>query len=55
MSSLEEKEQSLMVLYLEELSYKRIAEITGITENHVAVKMKRIREKLLNCITPKLK
>lgn len=54
-SSLEESDQSLMVLYLEDFSYKKIAEITGITENHVAVKMKRIRKKLLNCITPKLK
>jgi len=53
-SKLEESEQSLMVLYLEDLSYKKIATITGLTENHIAVKMKRIRKKLLNCITYKL-
>ncbi|MCJ8288982.1 MAG: sigma-70 family RNA polymerase sigma factor [Crocinitomicaceae bacterium] len=53
-SSLEESDQSIMVLYLENLPYKRIAEITGMTENHVAVKMKRIRKKLLHCITSKL-
>jgi RNA polymerase sigma-70 factor (ECF subfamily) len=48
-SSLEESDQSIMVLYLENLPYKRIADMT---ENHVA--MKRIRKKLLNCITSKL-
>ncbi len=54
-SSLDESDKTLVVLYLEDLSYKRIAEITDMTENHIAVKMKRIRKKLLNCITPKLK
>jgi len=53
-SALEESDQSLMILYLEDLSYKKIAEITGLTENHIAVKIKRIRKKLLNCITSKL-
>lgn len=53
-SSLKEADQSLVVLYLEELSYREIGEITGLTENHVAVKMKRIREKLFQCITRKL-
>jgi len=54
-SSLKENEQSIMILYLEDLAYKQIADITGLTENHIAVKMKRIRKKLLNCISPKLK
>ena len=54
LTSLEDSDQSIMVLYLEDLPYKRIAEITGLTENHIAVKMKRIREKILNCITSKL-
>ena len=54
-SSLKESEQSLIILYLEDLAYKKIAEITGLTENHIAVKLKRIRKILLNCITPKLK
>ncbi|WP_370592778.1 RNA polymerase sigma factor [Roseivirga sp. E12] len=51
---LNESDQSLMVLYLEDLPYKEIAIITGLTENHVAVKMKRIRKLLFECITPKL-
>lgn len=43
-------EKSIVLLYLEELPYKEIASITGLTENHVAVKMKRIKEKLLTCL-----
>ena len=46
---------SIIILYLEELPYKEIAAITGLSENHIAVKMKRIRKILLDCITPKLK
>lgn len=53
-SSLNENDQSIVVLYLEELPYKEIAVITGLTENHIAVKMKRIRKLLLDCITHKL-
>ncbi len=52
---LEESDQKLIVLSLEGLAYKQIAEITSFTENHIAVKMKRARKKLLNCITTKLK
>ncbi len=39
---------------LEDLPYKEIAEAIGISENHVAVKMKRIRTKLFHCITEKI-
>jgi RNA polymerase sigma-70 factor (ECF subfamily) len=52
-SSLNENDKSIIILYLEELKYKEIAEITGIKENHIAVKMKRIKKTLLNCITNK--
>jgi RNA polymerase sigma-70 factor (ECF subfamily) len=54
-ASLNKADQSIMILYLEELPYKKIAIITGLTENHIAVKMKRIRKLLFDCITPKLK
>jgi len=47
---LNNSDKGLITLYLEELPYKEIAEITGLTENHVAVKIKRIKTKLLNCI-----
>ena len=53
-SFLNEIESSIIIFYLEELSYKEIAHITGLTENHIAVKMKRIKKKLFDCITPKL-
>lgn len=54
-STLNEVDKSIVVLSLEELPYKEISEITGLTENHIAVKMKRIRKSLLKCITQKLK
>ncbi|SDX73085.1 RNA polymerase sigma factor [Flavobacterium degerlachei] len=54
-STLNETDTSLIVLYLDDLSYKEIAVITGLSENHIAVKMKRIREKLFECITSKIK
>lgn len=53
-ASLNESDQSIIILYLEDLSYKEIGAITGLSENHIAVKMKRIRSRLLECITPKL-
>ena len=52
--TLNESDTYIIILYLDELSYKRIAEITGLSENHIAVKMKRIRKKLFDCITPKI-
>lgn len=54
-SLLDEIDKSIVVLYLDDLPYKKIAVITDLTENYIAVKMKRIKKKLLNCITPKLK
>ncbi|MEH6537328.1 MAG: sigma-70 family RNA polymerase sigma factor [Psychroserpens sp.] len=53
-ATLNESDTSIVVLYLDEISYKEIAEITGLSENHVAVKMKRIRKKLFECIAPKI-
>lgn len=52
--TLNEMDQSIVILVLDELPYKEIAEITG-TENHIAVKMKRVRNALLSCITNKLR
>lgn len=54
-SLLNESDQAIIILYLDKLPYKEIAAITGLTENHIAVKMKRIKKILLDCITPKLK
>lgn len=35
-----------MLLYLDDKTYKEIAEITGITETNVATKINRIKDKL---------
>ena len=47
---LNDADKAVTTLYLEELSYKEISEITGLSENNVAVKIKRIKMKLLTCI-----
>jgi len=43
---LNEGERAIIALYLEEMSYQEIAEIIGITENNVGVKINRIKNKL---------
>jgi len=49
-TKLNEIDQLIIILYLEDLSYREISQILGISENHVAVKMKRIKSKLFTCI-----
>ena len=39
-------EKSIILLYLENKKYEEIAEIAGITQNYVRVKMNRIKKKL---------
>lgn len=43
---LDDSEKALIALYFEELSYLQIAEITGINENYVGVKLNRIKAKI---------
>lgn len=43
---LKELDKALMLLYLEERSYREIAEIIGITETNVATKLSRIKTDL---------
>jgi RNA polymerase sigma-70 factor (ECF subfamily) len=45
-SQLNELDKALMILYLEERSYREIAEILGITETNVATKLGRIKGRL---------
>ncbi len=47
---LNEADKAVITLYLEELPYKEISQVTGLTENNIAVKIKRIKKKLLNCL-----
>ncbi len=39
-------EKSIVLLYLEEKKHEEIAEIVGITQNYVRVKMNRIKSRL---------
>ena len=43
---LKEIDKSVMLLYLDDKSYKEISEITGISESNVATKINRIKERL---------
>lgn len=47
---LNESDKAVVALYLEGLAYREISNILGLSENHIAVKVKRIKSKLLNCI-----
>ena len=47
---LNDADKALILLYLEDLSYREIAEITGITENNVGVRLKRIRDRIQQLI-----
>jgi len=49
-AKLEFSDRSIIILYLEELSYREIGDLVGISENYVAVKLKRIKKKLANCL-----
>ena len=42
-SALSGIDKALVMLYLEDYSYQQIAEVIGITANHVGVKMNRIK------------
>jgi RNA polymerase sigma-70 factor (ECF subfamily) len=43
---LNDAEKAMISLYLDEFSYREIAEITGLTENNVGVRINRIKNKL---------
>lgn len=43
---LDNSEKAIITLYLDDFSYKQIAEITGISENYVGVKLNRIKSKI---------
>lgn len=44
--ALNKAERAFIALYLEDYSHREIAEIMGITENYVGVKISRIKEKI---------
>lgn len=49
-NQLNDTDKAVIILFLEDLSYKEIAEIVGISENYVAVKIKRIKAQLFKCL-----
>jgi len=50
-SKLNEADRSITLLFLEDLSYREIAGISGLSENHVAVKITRIKKRLTDCFS----
>ena len=48
---LSQADRAILTLYLEGYPYKEIAEIIGITENYVGVKVSRIKAKLKTLLT----
>jgi RNA polymerase sigma-70 factor (ECF subfamily) len=46
LAMLAEGDRSLALLHLEDVSHREIAEVLGITENHVAVKLSRLKKRL---------
>jgi RNA polymerase sigma factor (sigma-70 family) len=43
---LDPMEKSIVILYLDDLSYREISEVTGLTENNIGVKLNRIKIKI---------
>jgi RNA polymerase sigma-70 factor (ECF subfamily) len=52
LKKLNEADRALLALYFEDFDYRQMAEITGLSENHIAVKMGRIRSKLKTILNP---
>ena len=46
LGTLPEADRSLALLLLDDLSYREIAEVLGITENNVGVKLNRVKKRL---------
>jgi RNA polymerase sigma-70 factor (ECF subfamily) len=48
---LSDVEKAIIILYLEDYSYKEIAELIGISENNTGVKINRIKNQLIKIMT----
>jgi len=51
---LSEVDRAVILLYLDEKSYKEIAEITGTNPNNIGVRIKRIKERLKKLLDGKI-
>ncbi len=45
-------EKAIVALYLDDYSYAEMADIIGISENYIGVKLNRIKERLKNLLNP---
>lgn len=50
LKQLDDSDKAIITLYLEDLSYQQIADIIGISENYVGVKLNRIKAKIQKII-----
>lgn len=50
-SQLHQFDRAIILLYLEQLSYKDISDVIGISESNVSVKLVRIKKKLKELLT----
>jgi RNA polymerase sigma-70 factor (ECF subfamily) len=48
---LSDLDRAIIILYLEEKSYKEIAEVIGMNANNVGVRIQRIKQRLRKLIT----
>jgi len=46
LKKLSDSDKAIVTMYIEDLSYQQIAEIVGISENYVGVKLNRIKTKI---------
>ncbi|MDW3195238.1 MAG: sigma-70 family RNA polymerase sigma factor [Cytophagales bacterium] len=54
LKSLDDLDRTIVIMVLDGNPYKEISAVTQLTENHIAVKMKRIKKTLLTCINLKI-
>jgi len=47
LAALSESDRSIALLYLDELSYREIADVLGITESNVGVRLNRVKKRLI--------
>ena len=52
-AKLKDLEKAIVMLYLEDYSYEKIANILGISSNHIGVKLHRIKLKLKQMLQEK--
>ncbi len=51
-ATLSAAEKAVITLYLDDYRYEEIAQITGMSTNHVGVKLNRIKQKLIHQLNP---